>query len=119
MKNIPLILICIVVFFILKKKFFDTNDYQGMLEKGALILDVRSENEFLTGNIKNSINIPLQDIGSDSTLLSDRDQIIITCCASGMRSAVAKRILKSRGYPNVVNGGGWSSLNRKINVVQD
>jgi rhodanese-related sulfurtransferase len=43
-----------------------------------------------------------------------KEQTIITCCASGMRSASAKGILKSKGFTNVHNGGGWSSLNSKL-----
>jgi phage shock protein E len=42
-----------------------------------------------------------------------KDKTIITCCASGMRSASAKGILKSKGY-NAHNGGGWHSLQSKI-----
>ncbi|MFN6083407.1 MAG: rhodanese-like domain-containing protein, partial [Fluviicola sp.] len=42
------------------------------------------------------------------------DKTIITCCASGMRSASAKSLLKSSGYAEVHNGGGWMSLRNKI-----
>ncbi|MFQ3333291.1 MAG: phage shock protein E, partial [Flavobacteriales bacterium] len=44
----------------------------------------------------------------------DKDQAIITCCASGIRSAGAQKLLSSKGYTNVVNGGGWSNLERKL-----
>jgi rhodanese-related sulfurtransferase len=44
-----------------------------------------------------------------------KDNPIITCCASGMRSASAKSILKSNGFTEVHNGGGWSSLQNKLN----
>jgi rhodanese-related sulfurtransferase len=44
----------------------------------------------------------------------NKDTIIITCCASGMRSASAKNILKSNGFTNVYNGGGWSTLQSKL-----
>ena len=43
-----------------------------------------------------------------------KDKVIITCCASGMRSAAAKNILKSNGFTEVHNGGGWMSLQNKI-----
>jgi rhodanese-related sulfurtransferase len=43
-----------------------------------------------------------------------KDKPIITCCASGMRSANAKSILKSNGFKEVYNGGGWSTLQNKI-----
>ena len=97
------------------QNFLDTTDYKLMIEQGAIIVDVRSESEFLTGNISGSLNIPLGDIDSNLNQLKDKDRIIITCCASGIRSAGAKKILESYGYTNVINGGGWSTLNSKIN----
>ena len=39
---------------------------------------------------------------------------LITCCASGMRSASGKSTLISMGYTEVHNGGGWMSLNGKV-----
>ena len=114
MKHLPLILFCVIILFFLKKRFFDTTDYKGMLQKGGIIVDVRSEAEFLTGNIENSINIPLGEFSANLKQLKDKNQPIITCCASGMRSATAKQILKTKGYENVINGGGWSRLNSKI-----
>ena len=87
-----------------------------MLENGVII-DVRSEEEFIIGNIENSINIPLMELSSNLNQLKDKNQPIITCCASGVRSAGAKMILISKGYNNVVNGGGWNSLRRKIEII--
>ena len=46
--------------------------------------------------------------------LKDKNRPIITCCASGARSAMAKRLLKSQGYTQVYNGGGWNRLQSKI-----
>ena len=114
MKNLPLILICVVAFFLIKKRFFDNTDYKSILAEGGIIIDVRSEGEFYSGHIENSLNIPLADLPSKIDTLKDKDQPIITCCASGMRSAGAANILSAKGYTNVVNGGGWSSLDRKI-----
>ena len=114
MKHLPLILFCILIIFFIKKRFFDTTNYKAMLEEGGVIIDVRSVEEFMTGNIENSINIPLMQLSSNLNQLKDKSQPIITCCASGMRSATAKQILKTKGYEDVVNGGGWSRLNSKI-----
>tara|TARA_B100001250_G_scaffold178995_1_gene153881 strand:+ start:134 stop:484 length:351 start_codon:yes stop_codon:yes gene_type:complete len=114
MKNLPLILFCLIAFFFLKKRFFDNTDYKSMIEEGGIIIDVRSEGEFYSGHIQNSLNIPLSELPSKLDSLKDKNQPIITCCASGMRSAGAKRILSAKGYKNVVNGGGWSSLEKKI-----
>lgn len=89
-------------------------DYKAMLEEGAIIVDVRSPGEYAGGHIEKSINIPLDKLENQLGKLKDKKQPIITCCASGMRSSSAKGILQSKGYENVVNGGGWSSLQSKI-----
>ena len=114
MKHLPLILFCLVAFFLLKKRFFDNTDYKAMLLNGGVIIDVRSEGEFYSGHIENSLNIPLAELSSKQDQFKDKDQPIITCCASGMRSAAAAKILLAKGYTNVVNGGGWSSLEGKL-----
>ena len=84
------------------------------MEKGAVILDVRSPGEFQTGHIKGSKNIPLNIISSKINDIKKLNKPVIACCASGMRSAQATSILKSNGI-NAMNGGGWSSLQNKIN----
>ena len=85
-----------------------------MVSDGGIIIDVRSEAEFYSGHIENSLNIPLGALTSNLNHLKDKDQTIITCCASGMRSGAAKQLLVAKGYTNVINGGSWSSLNAKI-----
>jgi phage shock protein E len=89
-------------------------DYKELVKQGAVILDVRSKGEYSGGHIKDSINISVDTLSNNLDKLKDKNKTIITCCASGMRSASAKRILKSNGYTNVHNGGGWASLNSKI-----
>lgn len=114
MKHLPLIILCVIAFFFLKKRFFDNTDYKAMLADGGIIVDVRSSGEFFGGHIENSLNIPLGDLPDKLDYLKDKNQPIITCCASGMRSAGAAKLLSAKGYTNVVNGGGWSSLESKI-----
>ena len=72
MKNIPLILFFLLLFFIIKKRFFDFTDYKLLLEKGGVIIDVRSNAEFASGNIENSINIPLSEINKVDKLIDDK-----------------------------------------------
>lgn len=90
-------------------------DYAALVKQGAIILDVRSKGEYSVGHIKNSLNIPVDQLSSNLSKLKDKEKPVITCCASGMRSASAKSILKSNGYENVYNGGGWTGLQNKIN----
>jgi phage shock protein E len=89
-------------------------DYAQLVKDGAVIVDVRSKGEFDSGHINGAIHIPLDSIVNNLSKLKDKNKTIITCCASGMRSAAAKNILKSNGYISVFNGGGWSSLQGKI-----
>lgn len=89
-------------------------NYSELVQQGAIILDVRSKAEFSDGHIKGAINIPVNVLNNHLGQLKDKDKTIITCCASGMRSASAKSILQSHGYKNVHNGGGWSSLQNKL-----
>lgn len=88
-------------------------DYKELVKGGAIIVDVRTKGEFQSGSIKGSLNIPVQNLQNNLGRLN-KDKTIITCCASGMRSGSAKRILKSSGFKEVHNGGGWMSLEYKI-----
>lgn len=89
-------------------------NYADLVKQGAIILDVRSKGEYAGGHIKGSINISVDQLGNNLNKLKDKNKPIITCCASGMRSASAKSILKSNGYTQVYNGGGWYSLQGKL-----
>jgi phage shock protein E len=89
-------------------------DFAQLAEQGAIIVDVRSKGEYASGHIKGSLNIPLDALGSHLGKLKDKQTPIITCCASGMRSASAKSFLKGQGYTQVHNGGGWMSLRNKL-----
>jgi phage shock protein E len=89
-------------------------DYAQLIKEGAVIVDVRSKGEYAGGHIKSSVNIPLDALSNNLAKLKDKNVPIITCCASGMRSASAKGLLISKGYTKVYNGGGWMSLQNKI-----
>lgn len=86
---------------------------QDALQRGALIIDVRTSGEFGTGHIKGAKNVPLQQIGKEAANLKKTGKPVIVCCASGMRSAQAKSILSTKGI-EVINGGGWMKLQHLI-----
>jgi|688.fasta_scaffold06198_13 phage shock protein E len=88
-------------------------DYKELIKNGAQIIDVRTSGEYASGHIKGSLNIPLNSISANVKKIK-KDTPLITCCASGMRSASAKATLKAIGYKDVYNGGGWMSLNLKL-----
>ncbi len=84
-------------------------DFQALMKEGAKVVDVRTPAEFKQGHLTGAINLPLQTLPTELNKLK-KDQVIITCCASGMRSGAAKRLLKNQGFQNVHNGGTWVSL---------
>lgn len=88
-------------------------DLQEVISSGAVILDVRTKDEFQSGHVRNSINMPLDNLQPNLKKL-DKNKPIITCCASGARSASAERILKSNGFDKVYNGGSWQSLKKYL-----
>ena len=100
---------------LLKRLFgIKTTDFNQLLEDGAYIIDVRTSVEFNSGHIKESTNIPLDQIQSSLKRIKEMNKSIIFCCASGVRSGQATFTAKSRGIESY-NGGGWRSLNSKLN----
>lgn len=93
--------------------FGPKTDYKQLMQQGATIVDVRTKAEYQGGHIKGSVNIPLNNLSNHYSKL-DKNKPIITCCASGMRSAQARNILQANGFKEVVNGGGWYGLQQKV-----
>ncbi|WP_296314039.1 rhodanese-like domain-containing protein [Winogradskyella sp. UBA3174] len=83
------------------------------IEKGAIILDVRTQSEYDDGHIKNALHIPVQEIGNRFNEVKKLNKPLIAYCASGMRSGSATSMLKSKGI-DAINGGGMGSLKRKL-----
>jgi rhodanese-related sulfurtransferase len=100
----------IIVFFVWK--FLKNRKVKSVLPQilaqGAVIIDVRTPQEFLQGSRPGSYNIPLEQLHKES-LHYDRNQTIVVCCASGTRSALAKVILAKNGFTNVINAGSWKN----------
>ncbi|WP_210517427.1 rhodanese-like domain-containing protein [Hymenobacter terricola] len=82
-----------------------------LIAAGATIIDVRSKGEYQGGHLKKSINLPLDTLPGSLGRL-DKTKPVITCCASGMRSASARGILKAQGFAEVHNGGSWTNLRK-------
>lgn len=73
------------------------------------IVDVRTTEEFLQGNVKGSINIPLDEVVDRVEELKQMQPLIL-CCLSGGRSGQATDYLQSLGCKKVYNGGGWEEV---------
>lgn len=79
------------------------------LQKGAVVIDVRTIEEFEEGHVQGSKNIPLNTISGQIEQIKKLDKPVITCCRSGARSGSAATILKQHGI-DAINGGPWGSV---------
>lgn len=78
------------------------------LAEGALVIDVRSPEEFRSGHVANAVNIPLGELSESlPRRVKDKSQMLLLHCLSGGRSRIAKRQLKGMGYTNVFNLGSY------------
>jgi len=88
-------------------------EIKSMIAAGAVIIDVRSSQEFQGGHVAGSKNIPLQTIGNKAQEIKKLGKPLVLCCASGMRSGQAEKMLQSKGI-NCKNAGGWKTVNSLI-----
>lgn len=100
----------IAAFFIYRRLKYRTvkKRLPGLLREGALVVDVRTREEFAAGSCPGSINIPLDELQNKAGRL-DREKPVILCCASGARSGMAVRLFKNLGFRTVVNAGPWQN----------
>jgi len=91
----------------------EKHNMEAILKEGAFLVDVRSPEEFASGNVKNSVNIPVTQIANQLAKFNDKKNIVVFC-RSGMRSSQAKAILEKNGFTNVINGGTWTEVNALI-----
>lgn len=69
-----------------------------------LILDVRNEDEFAKGHLKNAIQIPVKELKENlSDIEKFKNELVLVYCRSGKRSAEAVDILKENGFKNLVH----------------
>lgn len=99
--------------------FFKQPDInQGVQEykntAGAVLLDVRSPQEYREGHIPGSQNVPLQQLDKVEEVTENKDTVLYVYCHSGARSRQAVSLLKHMGYTNVHNIGGIAAYSGKV-----
>lgn len=98
--------------------FFRTPDINEGVEQykktnGAVLLDVRTKEEYADGHIEGSVNVPLDVVTSVQSVVKDKNTPLFVYCFSGSRSGQAVSILKRMGYNDVTNIGGICSYSGK------
>ena len=82
--------------------------------EGAVLVDVRTPQEYREGHIPGSKNVPLQQLDKVEEVTENKDTILYVYCHSGARSRQAVSLLKHMGYTNVHNIGGIAAYSGKV-----
>ena len=84
-----------------------------LISAGAFLVDVRNPEEFESGHVNASVNIPLDEVADRISEFEGKNHVIVFC-RSGNRSGMAKAILAQSGITNVTNGGTWQDVKQYI-----
>lgn len=100
-------------------EIFRKNDINSGIEdfrkiKNAVLIDVRTREEYIDGHIPGSKNIALARITEADEIIKDKDIPVYVYCHSGARSERAAQILKSLGYTDVTNAGGIAGYRGEV-----
>jgi len=87
---------------------------EDYLKDGAIVIDVRTAQEYQGGHVKGSKNIVLNSIPSTVTEIKSMNKKVIAVCRSGARSGQATSFLKQNGI-DVINGGPWQNVAKFVN----
>ena len=88
-------------------------EIQELIKSGAVIIDVRTEQEYAQGNIKGALNIPVQVIGQFTDKIKQYNKPVVLYCRSGGRAGTAVNILAKAGI-KAYNAGGLSDIQRLV-----
>ena len=90
-------------------------DYHNI--PGAVLLDVRTPQEYRERHIPGSKNVPLQTIDKVTSIVENKDTALYVYCYSGARSRQATAMLQHIGYTNVQNIGGIAAYQGKVESI--
>ena len=108
--------ICVALFFALASLMAGAKDVAFRGVKPAVVIDVRTPEEYAAGHIEGALNIPFDQIakGIQSVKGLSKDQPVLLYCRSGRRSEIAKITLEKEGYKRVLDGGAIDNLARNL-----
>ena len=81
---------------------------------GAFLIDVRSPQEYASGHVPGSENIPVQAFREIEELVENKETPLFVYCLSGSRSGRVVRAFQTLGYTNVKNIGGVSAYRGEL-----
>lgn len=113
-----IVVACLIVGALTLKRVFglvSANQAQAMAKRGAVLLDVRTVEEFRSGHVTGAINMPYEEVGERIAFLApDKSAPVLVYCLSGGRSGIAKSVLRRLGYSEAHNLGSLARAKRII-----
>jgi phage shock protein E len=93
---------------------------RSLQQPEALLIDVRSPEEFASGALPKATRVDFADIASEiGEIAPNKDTPIVLYCRSGRRSSIAQDTLQVLGYRQVVNAGGYQSFKQALKQTKD
>lgn len=86
------------------------NKVLDLIKAGATVVDVRTPDEYADGHYEGAKNVPVNELQARLSEFGPKDRPVVVYCASGARSAMAAKMLKSLGYAEVFNAGGLDDM---------
>lgn len=88
---------------------------ESLVATGAIVLDVRSAEEFASGHVREALNIPYDRISqAGSDFESKKAKPIVVYCRTGRRAEIARQSLLRQGFTQVINAGGFDDIQRDL-----
>ena len=93
-------------------QYVDADKAGQMIKQGAMVIDVRTPEEFKKGSLRGSVNIPLLSIRDGFDTLS-KDKAYVLCCRRGIQSEVAAFLMRQKGFDVSLLKGGLATIAKK------
>jgi phage shock protein E len=110
------VLVFVALLWIRKLGQISAKDAHMLLRNGAMVVDVRTAGEFVSGHLPLAVNLPLNEIETDLPhFVRHKGQVMLLHCHSGVRSGIAMKKLKALGYAHVYNLGSYERATSIVN----
>lgn len=125
MKNLKLIMVLIAatalvgIFGFNARAELSEAEARQHLKRGALVVDVRTVQEFQTKRLTNVVNLPLDQVKEKiSTVVTNKSDVVLLHCRTGRRSGLAETELRALGYTNVFNIGSFEKAQKILTAAE-
>jgi len=111
--------VLIGLYLLKRTSFVPAETARALLRQGALVVDVRSPDEFESAHLPSAVNLPLGGLKDEaSRRFPDKSRVLLLHCLSGARSGIAKQQLKAMGYTQAFNLGSYGRAGKLVREAE-